>query len=134
MLGCTILIKLKKKRYYEKLSDPHYSVGNGESALTAKVLTNFIINLTIFIHYMVRKIVLGDYSFYGFSVWKTRRFYKEMVKTSFTVIMEYHGYRCRVFYLEKYVNVQCQYIKDMVNIKGGYEIMDLFSYFGWRFN
>jgi hypothetical protein len=41
---------------------------------------------------MVRKIVLGDYSFYGFSVWKTRRFYKGMVKTSFTVIMEYHGY------------------------------------------
>jgi hypothetical protein len=44
MLGCTILIKLKKKDIMKKLSDfdPHYSVGNGESALTAKAIDQLL--------------------------------------------------------------------------------------------
>jgi hypothetical protein len=37
---------------------------------------------------MVRKIVLGDYSFYGFSGVETRRFYKGMLKLVLQ-IMEY---------------------------------------------
>jgi hypothetical protein len=92
--------KAQEKRYYEKLSDfdPHYSVGNGESALTAKVIDQ-LYNKFNYLHTLHgKKIVLGDYSFYGFSgVEKPDDFYKGMVKTSFTVIMEYHGYSVEFF-------------------------------------